>query len=102
MNLNAQAQLVDDNGLIQRVAAAAALCGLMEDTRLWATNHMWQLSAQPGWSEAYAEASKDDPEVEPAAWYGIHGKNPNVITDQMVIDGVIAVIAAEREHVSGN
>ena len=92
MTLMAQAKMTEDNGLILRVAAAAATYGI-EDPRPWATRSMWALSAQPGWAAVYDAAMKDDETVDPATWYGIHGSNPNVITDQMIIDGVAAVMA---------
>ena len=96
MSLTAQAQMTEDNGLIVRIAAAAALCGVSE-ARIWAVNNIWSLSASPGWAEAYAEASEDDPEVEPAAWYGIHGSDPTVITDSMIVDAVTALIDSQKE-----
>lgn len=97
MSLIAQAQMTEDNGLIIRVAAAAALRGVL-DPRPWAARNMWALTAREGWTQAYTEASADDEPVDPAAWSGVHGYSPDVITDQMIIDGVSAILSDEPEE----
>lgn len=94
MSYLSQAMLTKDHGLIDRVAACAATLGV-RDASPWAVRHMWLLSAQPGWATAYAEATADDPPVDPAEWAGRAGADPDVITDQMILDGVTAIHTAE-------
>lgn len=91
MSLAAQAKMVNDDGLLGRIAAAASILGVRE-AMLWSVNHAWLITAQPGWSERYAEASKNDEPVESAAWYGVHGINPDVIPDEWIMSAVATVL----------
>ncbi len=92
MSYLAQSKLTEDHHLVSRVAACAATRGI-RDARPWAAQHMWLLSAQPGWAAAYADATAADPPVDPADWVPHAGADPNVITDGMILTGVEAVIA---------
>lgn len=91
MSLLAQATMVDDNGLIGRVAACAASHGVAEP-RTWAVQNRWALGAQPGWGVAYAQALAKETPGDPAAYVATAGSDPTVITDQMIMDGVAAVL----------
>lgn len=93
MSYLAQSQMVDDHHLIGRIAACAATQGII-DARIWTVQHMWALSAQPGWGSTYAAATADDPVVEAAAWHPRAGINPDVITDEMILAGVTAMLQA--------
>lgn len=87
MSLATQSLMVQDDGLLRRIAAAASHHGI-RDALPWAVDHAWLVTATEGWADRYHEASKNDPPVEPAAWYGIHGAKPDVITDEMILDAV--------------
>lgn len=87
MTYLAQAKMTEDNFLLERVAACVATLG-ERDARLWAANHMWLLSAQPEWGARYAVALAKEEPVDPADWYGKAGADPEVITDQMILDAV--------------
>ena len=71
-----------DPDLTSRCAAAAAQEGA-PDPRNWAANHMLELAASPGWSEAWASA--------------IAGENPDgaVITDGQILSAVQLELSAE-------
>lgn len=99
MSYLAQARLTEDSYLIDRVGACAASQGV-RDARLWAVNHMWALSAQPGWREAYGKVLDGETITDPAAWAGSAGADPKVITDEMILDGVTVVLAADAEKAS--
>lgn len=94
MTLLAQSKMTKDQHLIDRIAACAARSGV-RDARPWAARNIWLMSAQPGWAEAYAAATKDDDPVDPAAWFGRAGADPTVITDEQIAVGVAAVREAE-------
>lgn len=96
MTLMAQAKMTEDNGLIIRVAASAGSLGVQE-ARAWAVSHMWLVAATPGWGDVYAAAMEGDPELPDAEWYGIHGKDPLIITDAMIRARVEEIIIAESE-----
>lgn len=98
MSLAAQAKMVQDNGLIVRVAAAASRCGVRQ-ANVWAANNMWLLSAQPNWSDIYSEAEdqREDSNLSEAEWFGVVGKNPNVITDEMISEAVNVVLAGIQD-----
>lgn len=72
-----QAGLTEDRPLMMRIAACVAGEGISgpDDPLGWAYERRWQFAVQPGWSEAAAETSDS-------------------ISDQMIRDGVAAVVAA--------
>lgn len=76
-------QVAADPHIILRASACAAAEGI-PDPQYWVQDHMWQFSAQPGWGDAYANATGDDP-----------GADETAITDQMILAAVRAVRAAE-------
>lgn len=78
-----QAKLAADQTIILRVTACAVSEGV-SDPGYWAQAHAWQFSAQPGWSEAYADSSKEEP-----------GADEDAITDQMILSAVQSLRAAE-------
>lgn len=92
MSYLAQSKLTEDSFLVARVAACAARAGVPGDARVWAASHIWQLSAVPGWAAAYAEALDEDPPTDPAAWAGVPGARGEVITDEMILEAVSALL----------
>lgn len=56
-------------------------------------SNIWELSAQPGWSAAYAEAAPVELTDDPAAWTPTAGRDPSVITDQMIFEGVQSILS---------
>ncbi|QIK62333.1 hypothetical protein G7068_03260 [Leucobacter viscericola] len=58
--------------------------------------NMWALGARPGWGDAYTEALAKEAPGDPAAYVATAGADPDVITDQMITEGVAAVL----EHTS--
>ena len=94
MSLLAQAKLTEDNYIILRVKAYAALCG-EADPHVWTMQNIWALSASPGWGEAYAKSLSGEDITDPAAWGGSAGADPNIITDEMIKAAVDAVRAKE-------
>ncbi len=100
MSLNAIAKMTQDNGLIERVASAAALAGVPDDARLWATNRMWKLSALDGWSKAYALGlEKENYQGDSASYASVVGIWEDFITDEMIIAGVNDLVRVELEAV---
>lgn len=89
MNYLAQSQMIEDNFLINRVAAAAAHFGV-KDARSWAVLNMWLISASEGWATKYGEASNLG--EDPAAWAPVTGLDPKIITDEMITEAVKRVI----------
>lgn len=79
MTYRTQAILAQDFDLQQRVQACAATQGLgtVPD---WAADHMWELSASPGWDAAYASALEARVEGP--------GNSESVITDAMILAAV--------------
>lgn len=91
MSYSSQAKLAQDPDLLERIAACTATQGIRQPVG-WAYDRQWQLSAQPGWSEAYEYAltiSVDSP-----------GKQENVISDTMILSAVQAIIADDLSKVS--
>lgn len=75
-----------------RVSACIAVEGINSNRpEDWATEHAWQLAAQPGWSAAWesAQASHTEEGYEP-------GKDPSVITDAMILSAVQAIRSVEE------
>lgn len=87
MNYLAQSQITQDHFIITRATACAASLGVPNPPQ-WAMDNIWELSAQPGWSAAYAEASPFDPSEDPAAWAPSAGRDSSVISDQMIFEAV--------------
>ncbi|KKI16366.1 MULTISPECIES: hypothetical protein [unclassified Leucobacter] len=79
MTYRTQAILAQDFDLQQRVQACAATQGVgaVPD---WAAEHMWSLSASPGWDDAYASALEAGVEAP--------GDSEAVITDAMILAAV--------------
>lgn len=96
MSYLAQASMTKDNYLIERVAACAATLGIT-DARLWATNNLWALSAQPGWNTAYA-AALGDVDVTDPGYAAAVGADPNVISDQMILEAVQGILSPQEEE----
>ncbi len=55
MSYLTQSILAEDEHLMRRVTACAAMEGIHSPDG-WAYAHRWELSAQPGWDAAYASA----------------------------------------------
>lgn len=91
MSYTTQAQLAGDNEMIVRVTACAATQGI-KTPETWAWDHKWQLSAQPGWDEAYAYA------IDTGVQHP--GSQISVITDAQILSAVQAIIAAEATPAS--
>lgn len=95
MSLQAQSELTEDRYLIGRVAAAAAVLGEYGG-RDWAARQMWQLSARPEWATRYGAALEAEQAAalgDPAGWASSAvGRDPSVITDQMILVGVCRVL----------
>jgi hypothetical protein len=84
MSYNTQADLATDSDFLIRVIACAATQNIAQPER-WVTEHKWELSAQPGWDEAYAYAI-DTKVSHPGAQIA-------VISDAMILAGVQAITA---------
>lgn len=97
MSFLAQVKLTEDSFLIDRIAACAATHGVTGNARVWAATRIWELSTSPGWAESYHEALQKEPPVDPAAWSGIAGADPNVISDEMINEAVSGIIDKERK-----
>lgn len=91
MSYSTQAQMARDNDLLLRVAACAANEGV-KDPEQWAWKHQWEVSAQPGWDDAYAYA------INAAVEYP--GAQGTVISDAMILSGVQSIHAAEATPAS--
>jgi hypothetical protein len=79
------AQMSADPDLTARCAAAAAQESI-PDPRDWAAEHMLDLAASPGWSEAWASAvAGENPNP---------GRDPAVVTDGMILSATQAVNSA--------
>jgi len=79
-----------DTDFLNRVAACYATetpLGEGVDPTLWATEHAWDMAAQPGFGDAYASAlanSVPNP-----------GRDPSVIGDAQILAAVQQIRAAE-------
>lgn len=96
MSYLAQASMTKDNYLTERVAACAATLGIT-DARLWATNNLWSLSALPGWSAAYVDALGDVDVTDPGFATAV-GADPNVISDQMILEAVQGILTPQEQE----
>lgn len=86
MSYKAQAILSQNDQLMMRVAACASTQGIKAPVG-WAFDRQWELSAQPGWAQAYASAV--------AANVQQPGNSETVITDAMILSAVQAIMAEE-------
>lgn len=87
MNYNAIADMSQSNSLRSRVTACAAESG-KPDPSTWSGSRMWQISASPGWNEAWANAVDNlnvnqNPDI---------GARTDVITDAMILAAVQAAV----------
>lgn len=98
MSFLAQAKMADDNYLIERIAACAALQGVAEP-RTWAVNRMWRLCATPGWAAAYAQRfNATELLADPAGYAPKIGADEAVITDSMIAAAVKAVLGEDEQQ----
>jgi len=72
-----------DQDIQSRVTACAAVENVSSDPVQWASDHRWQIAAQPGWADAYASAL--------ASGVPAPGRDPAVITDAMILSAVQAL-----------
>jgi hypothetical protein len=83
-----QALLSNDLEFQQRLGAAAAVevdVPAGQSPLGWAADHQWQIAASPGFADAYASAlAADVPNP---------GRDPAVISDQMILSAIQALIA---------
>lgn len=91
MNYLAQSQITQDHFIITRATACAATLGVPNPPQ-WTMSNIWELSAQPGWAAAYAEAAPVDLTEDPAAWVPSAGRDPSVITDQMIFEAIQSMV----------
>lgn len=82
MSYFTQARLAADGAIRERTIACAVSIGV-DEPQGWAISHMWQLSAVPGWDEAY-EAALNAKNPSP-------GEDESVITDAMILAAVQAL-----------
>lgn len=73
--------------LRQRIVAAAARQGKSPD---WTGLYLTQVCATPGWDEAWASGRQGGPNVNPDT-----GCRTDVISDEMIVDAVTALIASQ-------
>jgi hypothetical protein len=84
----AQAQLANDSDFIARVSSCASVEVPHSHQPLqWAHDHIWWLSAAPGFAEAYEYALLSGNERP--------GNDPAVITDGMILAAVQPLVAEE-------
>ena len=83
MSYSAQAALSNDTDFINRVAACAAtIVPHTHQPTVWAREHIWWVSAAPGFANAYDFAiNQATPIVRP-------GNNASVITDAQILSAV--------------
>jgi hypothetical protein len=77
------AEMAADVDIQDRVAACAAQ-EQPDEPRAWMYGHILNVTAQPGWPEAWAAAVAGGVENP--------GRDPGVITDGMVLSGVQTVL----------
>lgn len=88
MSFLTQSELAWDAHILQRVTACAAMEGVLNPSA-WVNEHAWQLSAQPGWVEAYKHAV-DSGDGKP-------GANEAAVTDGMILAAVQRLLGIEPE-----
>jgi hypothetical protein len=81
MSYSAQALLSADGDFLNRVMACAAVeVPMTHSPTVWATDHIWRVSAAPGFADAYEYAINTDVERP--------GNDPAVITDAQILGAV--------------
>ncbi|MBC9954954.1 hypothetical protein ICM05_09920 [Leucobacter sp. cx-42] len=94
MSYLTQSRMAQDYGLIMRIAACAAVEGRMSRPASWADDRRIGFMATPGWAAAYAASqARYDAAVEPKPLPP--GEDGDAITDEMIRDEVVKVLAAE-------
>lgn len=86
-----------DPWIRDRVAACVAVENMGADhPEGWATDHAWELAAQPGWAAAweYAVASHPEEDYQP-------GKDAAVVTDAQILSAVQAIRSEETGNQGG-
>lgn len=77
------AEMANDADLQARVQAAAAQEMPGDNPAQWINDHMWQVTASPGWDAAWASAVAGNVDRP--------GKDPGVITDGQILSAVQTV-----------
>jgi hypothetical protein len=81
-----QSQLSADMDFYSRIAACAAVEVADANPQMWAQNNIWHIAASPGFADAYSYALNTGVENP--------GRDPAVITDEMILSAVQAHIPA--------
>ena len=88
MSYSSQAQLSVDSDFMNRIAAAAAVeVPKTHQPQQWAKDHIWWVSAEPGFADAYESALAGEVERP--------GNDPAVISDAQILSAVQALLADE-------
>jgi hypothetical protein len=86
MSYSSQAMLSTDADFIVRIAAAAAVeVPKTHQPRQWADDHIWWISASPGFADSYEYALNTNVERP--------GNDPAVITDGQILAAVQALVS---------
>ena len=86
MSYSAQAILAQDGDFLLRISACAAVeVDRTHQPNTWANEHIWRISAAPGFADAYEYAINTDVERP--------GNDPSVITDAQILAAVQAELA---------
>ena len=80
-------QMAQNNDLIQRVQACAAQENVEPNPFTWTADNMLRVTAAPGWADAWASAQ--------AADNAAPGRDPAVITDEMILAQVQSLAGGE-------
>lgn len=85
MSFHSQSKLSNDLGFLQRISACAAVeVPKTHQPQQWAKDHIWWVSAAPGFADAYESAlvaEVPDP-----------GTDPAVISDNQILAAVQALL----------
>lgn len=88
MSYSSQAQLSNDSDFLARVSACAAVeVPNTWQPQQWAADHVWWISASPGFAQAYESALAGEVERP--------GNDPSVISDAQILSAVQALLADE-------
>jgi hypothetical protein len=88
MTYSGQAALSKDTDFHSRVAACAAVeVALPADPVQWASDHIWRVSAAPGFADAYTYAVANNVQRP--------GNDPAVITDAQILSAVQQLVTGE-------
>lgn len=82
------AEMAMDGQITQRCQACAAQ-EQPGNPWAWVSEHILQLTSQPGWADAWASAGASNTEDR--------GKDPGVITDSMVLSAVQLLISEDGD-----